>query len=85
MKPYRTMKKRTFLGGSAALLGGSAARAHDWPNHRDEEGNFHVAMPGTPKLDTAAVPIGNKETAPMNEAVVRVAGAAYQVSIRRAS
>jgi len=80
MKKCRTMKRRTFLGGSVAILGCGAALAQGWSDYRNEEGNFHVEMPGTPKLSTADIPIGNKETAPMKEAVVRVPGAAYQVS-----
>ena len=80
MEQYRTMKKRAFLAGSAALLASGAARAQGWADYRNEEGNFHVEMPGAPKLNTADIPIGNKETAPMKEAVVRAPGAAYQVS-----
>ena len=80
MEPYRTMKKRAFLAGSAALLASGGAWAQGWADYRNEEGNFHVEMPGAPKLNTADIPIGNKETAPMKEAVVRVPGAAYQVS-----
>ena len=74
------MKKRHFLAGSAALLASGAALAQGWFEYRSEEGNFHIEMPGAPKLNTAEIPIGNKETAPMKEAVVRVPGAAYQVS-----
>jgi len=74
------MKKRAFLAGSAALLACSAASAQGWSNYRNEEGNFHVEMPGTPKLATADIPIGNKETAPMKEAVVSTRGATYQIS-----
>jgi hypothetical protein len=80
MEQYRTMKKRAFLAGSAALLASGVARAQGWADYRNEEGNFHVEMPGAPKLNTADIPIGNKETAPMKEAVVGVRGAAYQVS-----
>lgn len=80
MEPYRTMKKRAFLAGSAALLAGAAARAEGWADYRSEDGNFHVEMPGAPRLDTADIQIGNKETAPLKEAVVRVPGAAYQAS-----
>ena len=80
MEQYRTMKKRAFLAGSAALLVCGAARAQGWADYRNEEGNFHVEMPGAPKLNTADIPIGNKETAPMKEAVVRAPGATYQVS-----
>jgi len=80
MEQYRTMKKRAFLAGSAALLTSGAALAQGWSDYRSEEGNFHIEMPGAPKLNTAEIPIGNKETAPMKEAVVRVPGAAYQVS-----
>ncbi|WP_428663284.1 hypothetical protein [Reyranella sp.] len=74
------MKKRAFLAGSAALLACSAASAQGWSNYRNEEGNFHVEMPGTPKLNTADIPIGNKETAPMKEAVMSTRGATYQAS-----
>jgi hypothetical protein len=80
MEQYRTMKKRAFLAGSAALLASAAAQAQGWSDYRSEESNFHVEMPGTPKLNTADIPIGNKESAPMKEAVVRTPGAAYQVS-----
>ena len=80
MEQYRTMKKRAFLAGSAALLGSGAAWAQGWADYRNEEGNFHVEMPGAPKLNTADIPIGNKETAPMKEAVVGTRGATYQVS-----
>jgi hypothetical protein len=80
MEQHRTMKKRAFLAGSAALLTSGAARAQGWSDYRNEEGNFHIEMPGAPKLNTAEIPIGNKETAPMKEAVVRVPGAAYQAS-----
>lgn len=80
MEQYRTMKKRAFLAGSAALLGCGTALAQGWPGYRNEEGNFHIEMPGMPKLGAADIPIGNRETAPMKEAVVRVPGAAYQVS-----
>jgi hypothetical protein len=74
------MKKRAFLAGSAALLASGGVRAQGWSDYRSEAGNFHVEMPGAPRLDAAEIPIGNKETAPMKEAVVRVPGAAYQVS-----
>ena len=80
MEPYRTMKKRAFLAGSAALLASGAAWAQGWADYRNEEGNFHVEMPGAPKLNTADIPIGNKETAPMKEAVAGARGATYQVS-----
>src|SRR4029077_20029542 len=60
MEQYRTMKKRAFLAGSAALLASGAARAQGWADYRNEEGNFHVEMPGAPKLNTADIPIGNK-------------------------
>lgn len=74
------MKKRTFLAASAAFLVYGRASAQAWADHRDEQGNFHVEMPGTPTLESAEIPIGNKETAPMKEAVVRAPGAAYQMS-----
>jgi hypothetical protein len=80
MEQYRTMKKRAFLTGSAALLTGGVAQAQGWADYRNEEGNFHIEMPGAPKLGTADIPIGNKETAPMKEAVVGARGATYQVS-----
>jgi hypothetical protein len=80
MTPYRTMKKRALLAGSAAFLACAAASAQGWSEYRNEEGNFHVELPGAPKLNTADIPIGNKETAPLKEAVVRAPGAAYQVS-----
>jgi hypothetical protein len=80
MERYRTMKKRALLAGFAAFLTGGSVRAQGWVEHRNEEGNFHIEMPGTPKLNAAQIPIGNNETAPMKEAVVRAPGAAYQVS-----
>ena len=80
MERYRTMKKRAFLAGSAALLATLPAAAQGWSEYRNDEGNFHVEMPGTPRLDTADIPIGNKETAPMKEAVVSTRGATYQMS-----
>jgi hypothetical protein len=80
MEQDRTMKKRAFLAGSAALLISSVARGQGWTDYRNEEGNFHIEMPGMPKLNSADIPIGNKETAPMKEAVVRAPGAAYQMS-----
>jgi len=80
MEPYRTMKKRALLAGFAAFLTSGVAQAQGWSDYRDDEGNFHVEMPGMPKFNTADIPIGNKETAPMKEAVVRAPGAAYQIS-----
>jgi hypothetical protein len=74
------MKKRAFLAGSAVLLACRSTWAQGWSDYRDEEGNFHVQMPGAPRLDTADIPIGNRETAPMKEAVVRTRGATYQMS-----
>jgi hypothetical protein len=79
MEQYRTMKKRALLASFAALFT-SPAFAQSWTDYRNEEGNFHVQVPGTPKLNTVQIPIGNNETAPMTEAVVRAPGAAYQVS-----
>lgn len=73
------MKKRALLAGFAALLV-SPVLAQAWTDYRSEEGNFHVQVPSAPKLNTAQIPVGNNETVPMTEAVVRVPGAAYQVS-----
>jgi hypothetical protein len=80
MKQYRTVKKRAILVGFAALLASVGARAEGWTDYRGVEGNFHVEMPGPPKVSTPPLSIGNNETAPMTEAVVRVPEAAYQVS-----
>jgi len=73
------MKKRALFAGFAYLLV-SPALAQGWSEYRNDEGNFQVQMPGSPKLNTAQIPIGNNETAPMTEAAVRAPGAAYQVS-----
>lgn len=80
MEAYRTMKKRAFLVGATALLAAGGTLAQGWSEYRNEEGNFHVEMPASPKLGSADIPIGNKETAPMKEAVASARGATYQVS-----
>lgn len=67
------------FGWICALLS-SPARAQSWAEYGNEEGNFHVQIPGTPALNTAQIPVGNNEAAAMTEAVVRAPGAAYQVS-----
>ena len=58
----------TVLAG-LMLLPMGAAWAQAWSEYRSEEGNLRIEAPGIPKLNTAAIPIGNNETAPMIEAV----------------
>ena len=69
----------TVLAG-LMLLPMGAAWAQAWSEYRSEEGNLRIEAPGIPKLNTAAIPIGNNETAPMIEAVVATRQAAYQIS-----
>jgi len=72
------MKRRFVLAGCAALMA-PRAWAQAWSDYRSEDGNFHVLLPGQPKLNTTAVPIGNNETAPVAEAVLGTPEATYQV------
>lgn len=69
----------TTLAGLMLLLAG-ASWGQTWSEYRSEEGNLRIEMPGLPKLNTAAIPIGNNETAPMVEAQMATRQAAYQVS-----
>ena len=68
-----------MLAAPLFLLPGAAV-AQAWTEFRNDEGNYRIRMPGTPVLQTAAISVGNNETAPMTEAVVRTPAAAYQVS-----
>lgn len=71
------MKRRLILA-AFGVLATTPALAQAWTDYRSEAGNFHVELPGTPTLNTASVPIGNNETAPATEAVLRTRGATYQ-------
>lgn len=76
--------KRRFVLGLFVTLASRDALAQDgsaqgWSDYRSEDGNFHVRLPGRPAINTAALPIGNNETAPATEAVLRLPGATYQV------
>jgi hypothetical protein len=71
------MKRRVILA-ALGLLTAAPALAQPWTGFRSEAGNFHVEMPGIPTLNTASVPIGNNETAPATEAVLRTRAATYQ-------
>jgi hypothetical protein len=73
------MKRRLILAALAALAAMPArSQTQAWTDYRSEAGNFHVELPGTPAVNTAALPIGNNETAPATEAALRTRGATYQ-------
>jgi hypothetical protein len=74
------MKRRFVLAAIGTLVASRGwAQAAAWSDHRSEEGNFHVQLPGKPTLSTSAVSIGNNETAPVVQAVLGTPGATYQV------
>lgn len=72
------MKRRLFLAAIAPLAIARAEAQAAWSDYRSEEANFHVQLPGPPKLSTASVAVGKNETAPLTEAVVSAPGATYQ-------
>lgn len=71
------MKRRLILAGIVTFAA-VPARAQAWRSYRSEDGNFHVELPGVPAVNTASVPVGQNETAPATEAVLRTRGATYQ-------
>jgi hypothetical protein len=71
------MKRRLILAGFAGLAA-APAYAQGWNEYRSEDGNFHVQLPGTPTVNKASVSVGQNETAPATEAVLRTRAATYQ-------
>lgn len=77
MQRHRPLKRRVIFVALAACAAGTAA-AQGWAEHRSEDGNFRVLMPGPAAVSTASLPMRGSETAPMTEAQVRTPGATYQ-------
>lgn len=68
------------LGFVMVFAAAADAAAQNWNEYRPENGGFRIELPGTPKLNTVPIPVGNDETAPMTEAVVEAGKVSYLVS-----
>ena len=63
-----------------ALLFAGAATAQGWTAYSPDGGRYRVDMPGTPRVETAPIPVGAGQTVPMTEAAVQTASARYLAS-----
>jgi hypothetical protein len=62
------------------LLFAGATVAQGWTAYSPEGGRYRIDMPGTPKVNTAPIPVGPGQTAPMTEAEVRLGAVGYLAS-----
>jgi hypothetical protein len=73
------VQRRLVLAATFLMAVGPAV-AQSWTEYRTENGRFRAQLPGPPSVQKSAAPIGNNETAPAVEAVVRTPGATYQMA-----
>jgi hypothetical protein len=62
------------------LLVTGAALAQSWTAYSPEGGRYRIDMPGVPKVNTAPIPVGPGQSAPMTEAEVRLGPVGYLAS-----
>lgn len=65
--------------GLCLLLAGAAA-ARSWTACNPDGGRYRIDMPGAPKINTAPIPVGPGQSAPMTEAEVPLDAVGYLAS-----